>query len=290
MTVAGGQEPHPRRRLRTKMAPPPGFGPTSGATSSQPSVPSSPSSADARAAKFQITERYDDYVVVKSAIEKSMLERLAEFLKRKRPRAAKMKNEGGGESDDERKARYADRDSKVCWFNAESECPWLQQRLIELVRVVGNAEWPILQVDQNGNLKCEYEDIQYAVYREKQHFQAWHQDAFAEGNDAEDARQMAVVVMLSERGAYTGGAFEAKLKASGIPGRKVIKRPRLDAGDAIVFPAKKRAAELIALMRPRKPSERELNVGAEKSSEREHLDFLPKPTFRGVILLLLRSA
>ncbi|CAE8588216.1 unnamed protein product, partial [Polarella glacialis] len=207
MTVAGGHEPHPRRRLRTKMARPPGFfsndnnnhnsnnnnnnhkinnntnnnsnnsnnnnsnnnkinnsnnkinnGPTSGAPSSQPSVPSSPSSADARATKFQITERYDDYVVVKSAIEKSMLERLAEFLKRKRPRAAKMKNEGGGESDDERKARYADRDSKVCWFNAESECPWLQQRLIELVRVVGNAEWPILQVDQNGNLKCEYED------------------------------------------------------------------------------------------------------------------------------------
>ena len=30
-----------------------------------------------------------------------------------------MKNEGEGDSDDERKARYKDRDSNISWFRAE---------------------------------------------------------------------------------------------------------------------------------------------------------------------------
>eukprot|EP00931_Biecheleriopsis_adriatica_P119269 TRINITY_DN9450_c0_g2_i1.p1 TRINITY_DN9450_c0_g2~~TRINITY_DN9450_c0_g2_i1.p1 ORF type:complete len:263 (-),score=45.47 TRINITY_DN9450_c0_g2_i1:54-842(-) len=219
------QEQCQRRRLRTKMAPPPSFRNVEALNAGHP-------------AGFRIKERHAEYVVVESAFDRSQLDLLAQFLKRKRPRAAKMKNEGAGDSDDERKARYDDRDSKVCWFNAEKECPWLQLRLKDLIKEVGNAEWPLIKVNSLGELSCTYEDTQYAVYGEKQHFQAWHQDAFAEGNDPEDARQMTVVVMLSKQSDYTGGHFQAKLRPpSG--GRKVIKKIQVDAGDAIVFPAKR---------------------------------------------------
>eukprot|EP00931_Biecheleriopsis_adriatica_P119268 TRINITY_DN9450_c0_g1_i1.p1 TRINITY_DN9450_c0_g1~~TRINITY_DN9450_c0_g1_i1.p1 ORF type:complete len:273 (-),score=41.23 TRINITY_DN9450_c0_g1_i1:54-842(-) len=219
------QEQCQRRRLRMKMAAPPAF--------------RSVAALNARhAAKFRIKERHAEYVVVGSAFDRSQLDLLAQFLKKKRPRPAKMKNEGAGDSDDERKARYDDRDSRVCWFNAEKECAWLHSQLKDLVKCVGNAEWPLIQANQVGDLNCTYEDTQYAVYGEKQHFQAWHQDAFADGNDPEDARQMTVVVMLSEQSAYTGGHFQAKLRPpSG--GRKVIKKIQLDAGDALVFPAKR---------------------------------------------------
>lgn len=187
---------------------------------------------------FRIKERHEDYVVVESGLSRAQLDDLAEFLKRKRPRAAKMKNEGGGESDDERKARYDDRDSKVCWFSAEAECRWLQHRLEDMVSFVGQAEWPIIKTNSRGELICEYEDIQYAVYGPKQHFQAWHQDAFAEGHDPEDARHMTVVVMLSPQCDYTGGDFQVKVKTPQTT-RKVIRKVPLDAGDAIVFPAKR---------------------------------------------------
>jgi len=165
-----------------------------------------------------------------------MLERLEQFLKRKRPQPAKMKNEGGN-SDDERKARYDDRDSRVSWFNARAECAWLHQRLAEITRCVGNAEWPLLRVDAAGQLQCEYEETQYAVYGPNQHFKAWHQDAYEDGHDPEDARQITIVVMLSQRSAYTGGQLQAKLK--GPDGRKVPRVMRLEAGDAAVFPAKR---------------------------------------------------
>jgi len=164
------------------------------------------------------------------------LERLELFLKRKRPQPAKMKNEGGN-SDDERKARYNDRDSRVSWFNAQAECAWLHERLAEVIRAVGNAEWPLLKADSKGQLLCEYEETQYAVYGPNQHFKAWHQDAYEDGNDPEDARQLTIVLMLSDRGTYTGGEFQAKF--DGPAGRKVIRRMRPDAGDAVVFPAKR---------------------------------------------------
>merc|ERR1719203_230532 len=141
-----------------------------------------------------------------------MLQRAMTFLKRKRPQPARMKNEGAGDSDDERKARYDDRDSKVSWFNALAECPFLHECLANVVRHVGNKYFPLLKVDKSGYLKCEYEETQYAVYGPNQHFKAWPQDAFADGRRPEDARQITVVVMLTERSSYTGGQFQVKLK------------------------------------------------------------------------------
>jgi len=192
--------------------------------------------AASSAPRFVLKERHPEYVIVGSALDQAMLEKLEQFLKRKRPQPAKMKNEGGN-SDDERKARYDDRDSLVSWFNAKIECDWLHERLADIIRQIGNVEWRLLKVDSDGNCICEYEPTQYAVYGDGQHFKAWHQDAYADGNDPEDARQFTIVLMISEKRAYTGGQFEAKLK--GPSGKKVLRRLRLDAGDALVFPAKR---------------------------------------------------
>lgn len=183
-----------------------------------------------------MAERTDEYIIVKKGIDAEMLARLLQFLKRKRPRAAKMKNEGG-ESDDERKARYNDRDSAVSWFSAERECGWFHDRLVQITQHVGNVQWPILNTGHDGKLSCEFEKSQLAVYGKDQHFQAWHQDAFEEGHDAEDARQITIVVMLSDRKAYKGGHLQAKVVNSA--GRKVIRKLKMDAGDCAVFPAKK---------------------------------------------------
>lgn len=189
-----------------------------------------------RVGGFKIAEKNDEYIIVKEAIDSAMLERLLQFLKRKRPRAAKMKNEGG-DSDDERKARYDDRDSAVSWFSAARECEWFHDRLVRITQDVANVQWPILNTGADGKLTCEFEKCQYAVYGQGQHFNAWHQDAFEEGHDPEDARQITIVVMLSDRKAYKGGHFQAKVINSA--GRKVQKKLKMGAGDCVVFPAKK---------------------------------------------------
>lgn len=181
-------------------------------------------------------ERHAEYAIVQGALDGEMLERTLTFLKRKRPQPAKMKNEGGN-SDDERKARYDDRDSKVSWFNARAECMWLHERCADIVRHVANKEWPLFKASVEGDVQCEYEETQYAVYGPNQHFKAWHQDAYADGHDPEDARQITIVLMLSDRSAYTGGHFQARLKGPG--GRKLARSLKLEAGDAVIFPAKR---------------------------------------------------
>jgi len=238
MTAAGGCNSVPRRRLRTKAS--------VGTTLRPPLVAGvGVSTASLSAPTFRVSQRHTDYVVVEGVLDTEMLEKLEQFLKRKRPRPAKMKNEGGN-SDDERKARYDDRDSKVSWFNARTECSWLHDRLAEVARTVANVEWPMLQIDPTtGQLKCDYDDTQYAVYGPQQHFKAWHQDAYADGHDPEDARQITLVVMISDRQDYTGGFLQAKIP--GPNGNKIARSLRLDAGDVAVFPAKRLAHRVTAV-------------------------------------------
>merc|ERR1712232_1123128 len=110
----------------------------------------------------------------------------------------------------------------------------------ELVRDVANKEWRLLRADERGELICDFELSQYAVYRAGQHFQAWHQDAYAQGHDPEDARQIATVLMITPRSSYTGGGFQVKLPPrSGRAGRKLVRTLSLDQGDCVVFPAKR---------------------------------------------------
>lgn len=210
--------------------------PTACSSECKASGSASPPEPRPEASPFCVRERHPEYAIVQGALDSAMLERLTKFLNKKRPQPAKMKNEGGN-SDDERKARYDDRDSRVSWFNARAECMWLHQRMAEIVRYVANVEWPMLRVDTAGKVQCDYEETQYAVYGPNQHFKAWHQDAYEDGHDPEDARQITIVLMISERTAYTGGQLQARLK--GADGRKLARSLRLEAGDAAVFPAKR---------------------------------------------------
>lgn len=231
----GTATPTRRVRIRTK-ARSDAYGAAITKSSGSPSAATS-SAPGKNYGRFVLKECNPEYVVVQGAIDADLLSRVHEFLKKKRPRAARMKNEGGN-SDDERKARYNDRDSRVSWFFAEAECPELHDRLAEVTRDVGNVEWPLLRVKEDGELDCEYEQTQYAVYGESQHFKAWHQDAFAEGNDPEDARQITVVAMLSRKNDFTGGKFQAKLRDKDGK-QKILKSIPLEAGDCLLFPAKK---------------------------------------------------
>lgn len=188
--------------------------------------------------RFTLRHRHQQYVVVSEALDSELREKVLAFLKTRKLAAAKMKNEGGGDDDDQRKARYDDRDCYTHWFNAEDQVPALHERLVEIVRDVGNVEWPLLKVGPTGKVICEYEETQYTMYGPNQHFKAWHQDAYAEGHDIEDARQITLVVMLSNRTDYTEGNFEMRLSPpnKGRRTRKVLRD--LDAGDVVVFPAK----------------------------------------------------
>lgn len=186
-----------------------------------------------------LRHQHEQYVVVKEALDSELRQHVLDFLKTRKLAAAKMKNEGGGDDDDERKERYEDRDCWTHWFNAKDRCPALHEKLVEIVRDVGNVEWPLLKVGPTGELCCEYEDTQYTVYEAKQHFSAWHQDAYADGHDVEDARQFSLVVMLSKRTDYTAGNFEVKIPSPKNKGRRIRRALcDLDAGDVIVFPAK----------------------------------------------------
>merc|ERR1740121_2063703 len=139
-----------------------------GAAKGLPPATTSSSSAPGKR-QFVIKKRHPEYLVVQGVFDADMLSRAAEFLAKKRPRAAKMKNEGGN-SDDERKARYDDRDCRVSWFNAMNECPWLHERLTDVTAWADRLEWRLLKVNLDGSPKCEYEETQYAVYGPKQHF------------------------------------------------------------------------------------------------------------------------
>eukprot|EP00927_Polykrikos_kofoidii_P067153 TRINITY_DN62667_c0_g1_i1.p1 TRINITY_DN62667_c0_g1~~TRINITY_DN62667_c0_g1_i1.p1 ORF type:complete len:314 (+),score=35.23 TRINITY_DN62667_c0_g1_i1:110-943(+) len=241
--VAGGASEPVRRRLRTKVTLPKGsaFACASKRTQSlfgDASVSTCSVDTDCHQAEnplVAVKERNADYIIVE-ALSPAVRARLTKFLSKKKPVAANMKNEGG-ESDDERKPRYDDRDSSVAWFDAKSQCPFLHDRLVEILEVA-NSCWPILKTDLQGKPVWEAEKTQYAIYKTNQHFQAWHQDAFENGGDMEDARQVSVVIMLSDKKDYTGGVFQAKIKRPGETTRR-IKNIALQAGDAIVFPAKR---------------------------------------------------
>jgi len=201
-----------------------------------------------RRGKFVLKERGADYVVLRGALSEADLRKADDFLQKQKPEPARMKNEGEGEDDHERKVVYNDRDCKVFWFYMQEHCPWMQTLFAEIIRDVGNVEWPLLKVDKaSGNVICEWEQTQYTVYGPGEHFYCWHQDAYADGHDQEDARQFTLVVMLTRKDEYDDGAFEMKLPApSGRKSMFLRRSIRLDAGDIVLFPAK----ELVHRVRP----------------------------------------
>ena len=97
--------------------------------------------------------------------------------------------------------------------------------------------WHLLPKKNGSGFRCEYEDAQYTEYRgdREAHFKQWHLDAHEGGEDAEDARAITLVVLLTEPGVdFQGGDFEVMRPqwpggvASAVDWRR---------GDVIAFPA-----------------------------------------------------
>jgi len=241
------------RRLRKKTAVPSlKFTPTDPVTSRKAKGLKAAARTDVESSwkqgRFVLKEKHPDYTIIRDALSEEDLRRLNDFLRLQKPEPARMKNEGEGEDDHIRKIDYDDRDCQVFWFHLKDHCMWLQRRLADITKDVANSQWPLLKVKKaTGAVNCEWEQSQYTVYSSGQHFNCWHQDAYADGHDQEDARQFAIVFMLTKRDEYADGDFEMKLPApSGKKGMFLRRSRRLDAGDAIVFPAKR----LIHRVRP----------------------------------------
>ena len=137
------------------------------------------------------------------------------------------------------------RSSRVAWIERHDEeggpsiPPWLHAKLRAAAKsahsVYGDRVAKV-GVDKNGTWKPRFEPLQYAEYAEGGHYRGWHTDAEEPEVDPEDARCLTVVLLLSDRSAYSGGHFEAKLNGKG--GYGTGSKVPIEAGDAIVFLSK----------------------------------------------------
>jgi len=180
---------------------------------------------------YFIKERCKDYLLVEGALSGAELQELGRFLVQ-RPFRDAIEGGEGWDPEELRQLREEERDSKVSWFDAESECKWLHQRLVSLVRDVGNVEWPLLRLNEEGVLRARYEEACACIYGPGQHFAAWHTDGEEGGESAEDGRLLAVLLMLSSPDEYSGGQLQVRLRG------QAVHSLRLGAGDALVFPAR----------------------------------------------------
>jgi len=137
-----------------------------------------------------------------------------------------------------------DRNSKVSWLErpstADEDDPtvpeWLHTRLRKAAAAThtryGDKLCPV-GIDKLGRWTPKYEPIQYTEYPAGSHYGAWHTDGDVDEVDPEDTRSVTIVVLLASPGEdFEGGHFEVEIK-----GKK--SRVKLQAGDAIGFPAKR---------------------------------------------------
>eukprot|EP00928_Gymnodinium_smaydae_P054701 TRINITY_DN38435_c0_g1_i1.p1 TRINITY_DN38435_c0_g1~~TRINITY_DN38435_c0_g1_i1.p1 ORF type:complete len:240 (-),score=70.98 TRINITY_DN38435_c0_g1_i1:40-738(-) len=186
-----------------------------------------PPSAAERALKklgVVVKEQHRDYAVISGALDAKSLQKL---------RRSKCKRERGGVYKSRTKqARQQDnkfRSSSIAWL-LPRRVPWLAARLAAIAQHVGRLKWPRLLPP-----KWTAEPVQDAEYAAGDHYSAWHVDS-SRGSPTEK-RELTVVAMVTPKTAYTGGEFQVKLPCSG--GRKQVRSLRLEAADAIVFPAKR---------------------------------------------------
>ena len=158
--------------------------------------------------------------------------------------ASAMVNEAGSDARKRRRSRVA--------FLDVRERPWLFRRLAGISKACDAAKFRRLRYRaSDGRVQPRYDELQYAEYHgsEGGHFATWHLDAHEGGSDDEDQRELAVVLMLSPSTAFTGGRLEVKrgrgganpgsLVTPGLVGKRLVDNVKLEAGDAVVFPAKK---------------------------------------------------
>ena len=96
---------------------------------------------------------------------------------------------------------YKRRRSKVAFLDVRAQ-PWLFRRLSGISKACDAAKFRALTYRaSDGVVHPRYDEMQYAEYHgsEGGHFGTWHLDAHEGGSDDEDQRELAVVLMLSDR-------------------------------------------------------------------------------------------
>ena len=191
-------------------------------------------------------EDHGTYVVARGLLDASQLKKADRYFGGRSVQAkvadAKV-NETGRDA-------YKRRRSKVAFLDVREQ-PWLFRRLSGISKACDAAKFKALTYRADGVVQPRYDELQYSEYHgsEGGHFGTWHLDAHEGGSDDEDQRELAVVLMLSDSKAYTGGKLEVKrgrggknpgsMYTAGLVGKRLVSDVKLEAGDAVVFPAKK---------------------------------------------------
>ena len=192
-------------------------------------------------------EDHGTYVVARGLLSANQLKKADSYFGSagvQKKVADAMVNETG-------KDAYKRRRSKVAFLDVREQL-WLFKRLSGISKACDAAKFKALTYrSRDGVVQPRYDEMQYAEYHgsEGGHFGTWHLDAHEGGSDDEDQRELAVVLMLSGSKAYTGGKLEVKrgrggknpgsMYTAGLVGKKLVSDVKLEAGDAVVFPAKK---------------------------------------------------
>lgn len=136
------------------------------------------------------------------------------------------------------------RNSRDATFDPREE-PMLFRRLSGITKAA-DQKFKVLRRSSSGALLPKYDDLQYAEYDAGSHFAEWHLDAHEGDDGPEDTRKVTAVLMLSDSSSFSGGKFQIKKGRLGNAGASQVPPPKnliedvkLEAGDCVVFPAKK---------------------------------------------------
>jgi hypothetical protein len=136
------------------------------------------------------------------------------------------------------------RNSRDATFDPRDE-PMLFRRLSGITKAA-DQKFQVLRRSSSGTVIPKYDDLQYAEYDAGSHFAEWHLDSHEGDDGPEDTRKLTAVLMLSASSSFTGGYFQIKKGRLGNAGasqvpppKQIIENVKLEAGDCVVFPAKK---------------------------------------------------
>ncbi|CAE7205819.1 unnamed protein product [Symbiodinium sp. CCMP2592] len=161
-----------------------------------------------------VKDEAEDYIVLGNAFDEELLLKLQGELNEKdlEELVAHYREE-----DSEDQQISTDRSTLGAFLDVR-QTPWLEDHLLGLFEAVSD-RWQLPELDI-------LEDAQYCVYGPGDHFD-WHQDQ--PDVAPPPVRRLSLVLMLSAPGDFSGGDLE--LNTTGIV------RPKLLAGDAIIFPS-----------------------------------------------------